>query len=72
MYGRRHEQYGALNYKQIESQANSFAANLLMPLDDFRKQIAPRMKPDLEMIGMCASRYQTSLTASILALVTVH
>ena len=59
-------QYGAPNYKQIESQANSFAANLLMPLDDFRKQIAPRMKPDLEMIGMCASRYQTSLTASIL------
>ena len=54
------------NYKQIESQANSFAANLLMPLDDFRKQIAPRMKPDLEMIGVCASRYQTSLTASIL------
>ena len=53
-------------YKQVESQANSFAANLLMPLDDFRKQIAPRMKPDLEMIGMCASRYQTSLTASIL------
>ena len=53
-------------YKQIESQANSFAANLLMPLDDFRKQIDARAKPDLEMIGMCSSRYQTSLTASIL------
>ena len=53
-------------YKQIESQANNFAANLLMPLDDFRKQIGPRVKPDLEMIGMCAERYQTSLTASIL------
>ena len=53
-------------YKQVENQANSFAANLLMPLDDFKKQIGARTKPDLEMIGMCASRYQTSLTASIL------
>ena len=54
------------NYNQIESQANSFAANLLMPLDDFRKQIGPRIKPDLRMIGICSDRYQTSLTASIL------
>jgi len=31
-------------YALIEQQANTFAANLLMPLDDFRRQIEPRAR----------------------------
>ena len=31
---------------QIEREANDFASSLLMPLDDFRKQISARDKPD--------------------------
>jgi len=53
-------------YGQIESEANRFAANLLMPLDDFRHQIAPRAKVDLDMISHCADRYRVSLIAAIL------
>lgn len=53
-------------YKQIEQQANIFAANLLMPLDDFRKQINAKEKPTFDEIGECAERYQTSLLATAL------
>jgi hypothetical protein len=53
-------------YARIEQQANSFAANLLMPLDDFRRQIGPRAKVDLDMISHCADRYRVSLIAAIL------
>jgi len=35
-------------YGQIEHQANVFAANLLMPLDDFRRQIPAAAKVDLD------------------------
>jgi IrrE N-terminal-like domain len=51
---------------QIEHQANLFAANLLMPFDDFRRQIGPRAKVDLDMISHCADRYRVSLIAAIL------
>ncbi|XZY89892.1 ImmA/IrrE family metallo-endopeptidase [Microbulbifer sp. CnH-101-G] len=54
------------DYGQIEHQANVFAANLLMPLDDYRNQIAAKTKVDLDMIGGCADRYGVSLTAAIL------
>jgi len=50
----------------MEHQANRFAANLLMPLDDFRRQIAPRDKADLDMISGCADRYRVSLIAATL------
>lgn len=53
-------------YAQIERQANRFAANLLMPLDDFRRQIGPRANVDLDMISQCANRYRVSLIAAIL------
>ncbi len=53
-------------YGQIEHQANIFAANLLMPLDDYRRQISASAKVDLEMIGQCAERYRVSLIAAAL------
>jgi IrrE N-terminal-like domain len=53
-------------YGQIEHQANTFAANLLMPLDDFRRQIAATAKVDLDMIYHCADRYCVSLIAATL------
>jgi hypothetical protein len=53
-------------HRQIESQANEFAAALLMPLDDFRRQIDARAKPTLDEIGACAERYGVSLLAATL------
>lgn len=54
------------DYAQIEHQANVFAANLLMPLDDFRRQIPAAAKVDLDMISLCADRYCVSLIAATL------
>jgi hypothetical protein len=51
---------------EVEREANEFAAWLLMPLDDFRKQIAPKDKPDFDAIGSCADRYEVSLVAAVL------
>ncbi|MFZ1991937.1 MAG: ImmA/IrrE family metallo-endopeptidase [Alphaproteobacteria bacterium] len=53
-------------YGQIEHQANVFAANFLMPLDDFRRQIASNAKVDFDMIGHCVDRYRVSLIAAVL------
>jgi hypothetical protein len=53
-------------YGQIEHQANVFAANLLMPLDDFRRQVAPSSKIDFDLISHCADRYRVSLIAAVL------
>lgn len=53
-------------YGQIEYQANVFASYLLMPLDDFRRQIDPRSETDLDQIGACARRYNVSLIAATL------
>ncbi len=53
-------------YGQIEHQANVFAAWLLMPLDDYRRQIGAQSKVDLEMISHCADRYRVSLIAAVL------
>src|SRR5262249_52888952 len=52
-------------YGQIEHQANEFSAILLMPLDDFRRLIAPQAKPDLDMLSECAERYGVSLIAAV-------
>lgn len=51
---------------QIEYQANIFAANVLMPLDDYRRQIDPRDKADLDMLTHCSERYKVSLIAAVL------
>src|SRR6516164_9230823 len=53
-------------YGQIEHQANVFSAGLLMPLDDFRRQIPESDKVDLDMISHCADRYRVSLIAAVL------
>ena len=47
-------------------QANVFASYLLMPLDDVRRQIDPRIEADLEKLGACARRYNVSLIAATL------
>lgn len=57
-------------YGQLEHQANVFAATLLMPLDDYRRQIDARARVDLDMISHCASRYRVSLIAAILRWLT--
>lgn len=48
----------------METEADKFAANLLMPLDDFRQQVKATV--DFEQIGACAERYGVSLTAAAL------
>jgi hypothetical protein len=53
-------------YREIDDQANRFAASLLMPLDDFRRQINPRTRVDLDLISSCADRYRVSLIAATL------
>ena len=53
-------------YGQIEHQANVFSAGLLMPLDDFRRQIPEHDKVDLDMLSHCADRYRVSLIAAVL------
>lgn len=53
-------------YAQRENEANSFAATLLMPLDDFRTQIDSSYQPNYDELGACADRYGVSLIASIL------
>ncbi|MFH1872629.1 MAG: ImmA/IrrE family metallo-endopeptidase [Pseudomonadota bacterium] len=50
--------------RDMEAQADLFASYLLMPLDDYRKQVTSTI--DLELFGHCADRYGVSLTAAIL------
>lgn len=57
-------------YSKTEREANEFAAMLLMPLDDFRRQIEPRAKPSLDDLGGCAARYGVSLIAATLQWLT--
>lgn len=48
----------------IEAQADLFASNLLMPLNDYRKQLNAEV--DFDLLGHCADRYGVSLTAATL------
>lgn len=48
----------------IESQADSFASTLLMPLNDFREQMGTCS--DMHGLSDCAQRYGVSLTAAAL------
>jgi Zn-dependent peptidase ImmA (M78 family) len=50
----------------IEREADSFAANLLMPLNDFRRVLPARTRPDFDQLGALANRYGVSITAAIL------
>ena len=54
------------NGSGIEHDADEFAANLLMPLNDFRKQISAKTVPDFDLLGKIAERYGVSLTAATL------
>ena len=50
--------------KSIESEADKFSSYLLMPLHDFRRQVADTIS--FEVLGHCADRYGVSLTAAAL------
>lgn len=52
--------------RKMESAADVFASYLLMPLDDFRRQVPPAASVDLDALGCCADRYGVSLTAATL------
>lgn len=54
------------NGSGIEQEADEFAANLLMPLNDFRKQIPAKSVPNFDVLGKIALRYGVSLTAATL------
>jgi Zn-dependent peptidase ImmA (M78 family) len=51
--------------KQIEEEADVFASYLLMPIDDFQRQVRSD-QVDLEVLNVCAKRYGVSLTAAVL------
>ena len=51
---------------EIEREANDFASTLLMPLDDFRKSIPAKDKPDFDTLSRSADRYDVSLAAAVL------
>lgn len=55
---------------QRESEANKFASQLLMPPNDFRKQIK-RQKISFDLIEHCTERYSVSLTAMLLKFVDI-
>lgn len=50
--------------RDIEAQADLFASYLLMPLDDYRRQVNAPV--DLDLFSHIADRYGVSLTAAIL------
>lgn len=52
--------------QKTEREADAFATGLLMPLDDFRKQIPERETPDLNRHSELAGRYGTSLVSTSL------
>jgi hypothetical protein len=57
--------YDSVESRRLESQANTFASYLLMPRNDFDAQIKGH-ELSFELLGHCAERYQTSLTATAL------
>lgn len=65
------QQQGMLGYdrseivRKREQEADEFASYLLMPIDDFRQQVAGN-RISLDLLGHCANRYGTSLTAAAL------
>ena len=49
--------------RNIEKEADDFATTLLMPLDDFRRQVDGEAV-SFDLLGHCADRYGVSLTAA--------
>jgi Zn-dependent peptidase ImmA (M78 family) len=54
------------NGSGIEQEADEFAAALLMPLHDFRRQLPAKDRPNFDILSRVAKRYGVSLTAAIL------
>jgi hypothetical protein len=52
--------------RDIEREADDFAACLLMPFDDYRRQLAARDAPDIKVLSACADRYGVSFVAAAL------
>ena len=50
---------------RLEQEADTFASHFLMPLYDYRQQIAPWEVADLNMLSFAARRYGVSLSAAI-------
>jgi hypothetical protein len=50
----------------IEQEADEFAAALLMPLHDFRRQQPAKARANFDILSRLAKRYGVSLTAAIL------
>ena len=57
--------YNSAVSKKMEAEANTFAAFLLMPANDFREQIKGQVVT-IDLLGHCASRYGSSFTATAL------
>lgn len=53
----------------IEQEANEFSSFLLMPIHDFRKQVDGN-RINLELLDHCAKRYDTTVTAASLKLIS--
>ncbi|ASR08869.1 hypothetical protein CHY08_18195 [Rhizobium leguminosarum bv. viciae] len=54
------------DYARMEVEANSFAAFVLMPPDDFREQTKDFRRPTLRDFEILRDRYEVSLTAVVL------
>jgi len=50
----------------LEEEADAFAASVLMPLHDFRRQLPATNRPDFNVLSGLAQRYGVSLTAAVL------
>jgi hypothetical protein len=53
-------------YGRMEAEANQFAAQVLMPPDDFREQTKSFLAPTLANFDALQDRYEVSLTAAVL------
>lgn len=51
---------------ELEQEADTFAAYLLMPFDDFRAQLHPDAMPSLDDLSALAERYGVSLISCVL------
>lgn len=56
--------------RQLETEADQFASALLMPLDDFRRQVDGQ-PIGVDLLNHCAARYGASLTAAALKWIDV-
>ena len=52
--------------RKMEAEADTFASCLLMPLDDFRKQVAGHQSMSRELLDHCCHRYGVSRMAAAL------